>query len=455
MIENKISTFKSNIGISLRKSLLPTLNEPSFAYGGGASGFMVGGNMAGSGVYVTPSTVRQISSVAACINILCEDVSKIPFNVEEFNSKSGWTPILPTSPLGNIVKFPNERFTMKEIIRQCIDDLIMNGNAYIVIIRNDDMSLSELIYVNYNAVSVYENEDGNLIYSVTSKLLNKKKTSLSSETGYTRTITHEDIIHLKRNVINGEYIGRGLIYTSSEVFGLAMAAQETASRTFNNGCTLTGYLKTDQPVNAETASRIKHNFMEAQGGVSKSGTPAIMSGVEFVKLALSPEEVQLEETRNYMKTEIASMLRIPLYKLAVEVSGESSTLEQQELAYIHSTLSFYTDMITEEFNRKVFDRADMGKFRFNFDFTTIAMPDFKTRMDTWATARSVGLVTSDYIAARENLPIPGPEGFGDTYCLPMNLGTMNGKDDTDLGVSGHTVQGQDNEQTPNPVRNAQ
>lgn len=435
-----IEVFKKQISNVVRKSVLPTLTEPSNAYGGGS--FFVGGNITGTGSYITPSTVRQISTVTACLNILSEDVSKIPFSVEQHSPTDGWQAIPLTSPMGYSIRFPNNRYTMKEIIRMAIDDLIMNGNAYIVIIRDDSGSPIEFIYSNFNSVSVVENEDGDLIYNVTNKMLKNKRTSVSTETGYTRNIHYEDIIHLKKNVMNGEYTGRGLIFTASEVFGLALAAQETAARTFNNGCTIPGILKTDQPVDEEQATLIKSRFMEANGGVSKAGSIAVMSDVEFVKTGLSPAEVQLEGARNQMTVEIARMLRVPLYKLAVAVSGETSTLEQMELSYIHNTLNFYTTLIEEEFNRKIYDRTSLGKFRFHFDFTSIAVPDFKSRMEAWGTAKTNGLVTSSYIAGRENFPVPSEEDGGNLYVIPQNQGVVNGKDDIDLGVTPH------NDETP-------
>ncbi|TWA98243.1 phage portal protein [Gluconacetobacter diazotrophicus] len=443
-MNQQIEIFKKALNSSIQKSLLPSLDEPSFAYGGGS--FFVGGNITGTGVYITPQTTRQISAATACINILTQDVSRVPFRVEQYNKTSGWAPLPDDAPLGYLTKFPNNRHTMREIFRQCVEDLLMNGNAYIVVIRDSDSTPKEFIYVNYNTVSVIENEDGELIYTATHKMFKNKKTSLSNEDGYTRTIHYEDMIHLKKNVINGEYIGRGIIYTSSEPFGLALAAQETAARTFNNGCTIPGFLRTATQVNEETASRIKTKFMESQGGVSKSGGVGVLNGVDFVKIGLSPAEVQLENARDYQRSEIASMLRVPLFKFSIVGEHETSTLEQMELSYIHNTLSFYTTLIEEEFNRKVFQREDARKLRFHFDFTEVAIPDFKSRMEAWSSAKNSGFVTSDYVALRENFPEPGPDGGGDKYVLPQNMGVVDGVSSMPLGLSEHTDHQPVNEQ---------
>ncbi|WP_156476347.1 phage portal protein, partial [Gluconobacter albidus] len=386
---------------------------------------------------------RQISTVTSCINIITEDVSKIPFHMEQMTETNGWVPVPLVSPIGNIVRYPNSRHTMKEIFRMCIDDLIMNGNAYIVIIRDDSGMPSEFIYVSYNSVSVYENEEGDLIYNATHKMFKNKTTSDSKETGFTRNIHFEDMIHLKKNVINGEITGRGLIYTASEVFGLALAAQETAARTFNNGAAMPGFIKTDEPVDDETATLIKSRFMESQGGVNRSGAPAVMSGTTFVKTGMSPAELQLENARNQQTIEIARMLRVPLYKLAVPSSSETATLEEQEISYIHNTLNFYTTLIEEEFNRKIFLRSDMEKYRFHFDFTSIAIPDFQKRISAWAMAHTNGFVTSGYVAARENFPIPSDDNGGNQYVVPVNQAVISGDDSVPLGLSNH-----DGDKTP-------
>ncbi|PYD65236.1 phage portal protein [Komagataeibacter nataicola] len=406
------------------------ITEPSISL----SFFPGFGGTTASGVSVTNQTVLQLSAAYACINFISTDIGKIPLHLQ-VEDNGGWK-INKKHPLTRVLKKPNKRNTLVTLLQQVVFSFLISGNGYIVIIRAPDGTPIKLIPVDDWACNVQELMNGDRIYTVTSKMLMDEKTSFSNEDGITRTIREEDIIHIQNNSLYCNYIGLSPIQMASEVFGLGLAAQESAARAFQNGSFFQGYLKVSGTANKNKTAEIAENWNRVSQSVTNSGkTPVVPADVEYVNTGASPSDLQLLESREQITKEIARMYKVPGHKLGFNESDKAANMEQQERAYIGDALETITRQFEEQLDTKMLFDDELGKLRFKFDFSKMIQADQLQRYQSYAIGITNGFLNQDEARELEGRA-PLPDGEGQVFHTPTYTAQQDGTGSHNITDSG-------------------
>lgn len=395
------------------------VTEPYIGSGGfGGLGFPT----TGSGVTVNAITALESAAVVSCINIIVTDIAKLPIRFERRSSDGGWTDDT-AHPIAGLLQKPNRRMVQFLFMQNLILQYLLTGNGLAVVVRAANGQAEALVPV-YGPASICENPvDGSKTYYVTSNLLNQERTSIAGQSGPTRTITEDDMVHLMGLSFTNGINGQSLFSLAPEVFGLTLAAQETAARTFNNGATTQGYFTTTTPMNQEAAQNWHDAWKRMTAGVANSGTtPFVGGGLEFRALGLTPEASQLLETRKFMIEEIARMYRIPPHKLGLLDGAKYNNIEQQNQSYIDETLSNITVPLEQIMNDVLLLTSEKALYRIRFDYSDMKQSDTQTRWNTYQTGLNNGFITPAWVARKEGLPIPTGDAATE-YRRPLNTGT--------------------------------
>lgn len=390
---------------------------------------LLSGGTTFSGAVVTPSTAMKSNTVYTCVTTIASSISKMPLKVQRKDTNGGWTDT-ENHPLALVIGRPNSRDkSWYQFLNNNLIQYLLFGNAYIAIIRGRDGRPEELIGLDSGQVSVSEAQNGDRVYNASSKQFLDKKTSITKETGPTRTILQDDMIHLLGPNLNNNIIGQSPITLASEVIGIDLAIQETRAGAFRNGVSIQYIIKTAGRYKPEQLQSLRENLIRGIAGTANTGVgPALPPDVDLIPMNLSPRDLMLPEMGEESKRNVAMLWNFPPHKLGLDDKDAAASIEQKERTYISETLEPITRQFEQIANDLLLVGDDKNHFRIKFDDTQLVMPVYKDRVDAGSKAVITGLISPNEWRAREGLP--GYES-GDEIWRPLNTGTAGEQDGSD------------------------
>ncbi|WP_082780030.1 phage portal protein [Gluconobacter albidus] len=394
-------------------------------YWGPPSG-MVGSGSTFSGIVVTPYTVMKSPTVFGCVTGYSSAIAKLPPNIQKIDSNGGWTNTTDHQLCG-LLKTPNSKDrSWFQFMNNLMIHYVLWGNAYVAIIRGKDGRPVELITVTPDRMSVTELEDGDRLYTASTNQFKGRKTSFATETGQTRRLLQEDVIHLMHTNFENNIIGKGPLDLSPEVFGIDLAIQETRAGAFRNGTSIQYIITTTGRYKPEQLATIRENLMKGMAGTANVGMgPALPPDIQLVPMNLSVKDLMLPEMGEDSKRNICNVTNYPAHRLGLEDKDAAASIEQKERTFYSDTCGPVTTQFEELFLDKCFIASERDQYRMKYDYTQAVSPVYKDRVDAGSKAVVAGLLSPNEWRAREGLP--GYEG-GDEILRPLNTGAIGQTD---------------------------
>lgn len=185
-----------------------------------------------------------------------------------------------------------------------------------------------------------------------------------------------------------------------------------------------GYLSTDTTgIPKEMIEQLREQWQATQSGMHNTGkTPALQAGFQYHTVDGNAEAWQLVEARQQIIREIAMVMGVPLYKLSSMEKSSYTAIDAQQQDYIDGTLIPLINPIEEELNRKLLFEDQIGKYKFEFDFSALEKGDLKTRSEYVHQMLSDGVLSVNEV--RKEFNLPGIGESGDIRTKPLNTGVL-------------------------------
>ena len=390
---------KPSAGVITQKSGSGWSSDP-------ATGRFFGPSLSSSGVAVTPFTALTVPAIYCATRVISEDIARMSLNVERKTSTNCFETIV--HPLNQLFRRWNMWQGKYDAISFLASSYALRGNAYCVIIRNNDGTPAFLVPISPDSCSVCLMADGRVFYMISHPLLQESAGI---------PVRQEDMLHIKGMSGNG-YVGISPIALLAESVGLSIALQQTAARTFSNVANIAGIIEYPDTVGAAEMSQIAEIWRQSYGGVTNAAKTAIIDGGgKFSKIAMTNEESQFLESRKFALTDIARIFRVPPHKLMMIESGAGESaagkmIEVQHRQYIDETLRPFTERFEEEAEWKLLMLDERQTTRIRFDYDTLTKGTEMDRAEFYQSALNNGWYSRNEVRAREQLaPIAG----GDEY----------------------------------------
>ena len=278
-----------------------------------------------------------LSAFFAAVNLISSSVAMLPLNEKQvIDNKDS---IVKNSKIADL--FNNTRLTKFNLIKKCIEDVLVKGNAFIHIKRDEAGNPIKLIYLRPTQVSIFYNEYTDELYYIVNRQNVKYK------------VYDEDMIHLVLHSNDGVN-GLSIINYATRSINLANNAESSASDYFSSGMQIKGVLKTKTPITTDKQRQdIRAAWNQVHGGNNGSGL-AVLSGVEdYIPMQNSANDAQLIQTRQYSVLEIARFFNINPILLGDLSHTSYSDIESANIEFLEHTLLPYIYMLQEEFTRKL------------------------------------------------------------------------------------------------------
>lgn len=264
----------------------------------------------------------------------------------------------------------------------------LHGNSYTRIYFGSNSRPGELEPLSSNQVS--------------SPVLYKRKLYYEVE-GEKDLIPNSEMIHIKAMSLNG-YSGLSPIKAAAENIGISLAAQKFGAKFFENGAHLGGAVTHPGQLKKEGYERLKNDFAAKNAGVDNVGKTLILEeGMKYEKIGIPPEDAQFIETRQFGRSEIAGIFRVPPHMIADMSESSYSNIENQDINFAKHTLLPWIARIEQEFNKKLFRESEKGRFYIKFNLNGLLRGNSQDRAQFYKEMWQMGVFTQNDILELEDM----------------------------------------------------
>lgn len=235
-----------------------------------------------------------------------------------------------------------------------------------------------------------------------------------------------DLVHIPRLILPGDRSGINPIQSEAPLFAIAIAAVQYSQMWFAQGGQPSYVLTTDKKLGPDEIDRIFEHLLLEHSGLNKAYTPLILdSGVKPQNIQADPEKSQMNETLNYVRSELAGYFGLPAHLVgAVGDTGNvwGKGIQEENYSFDDFTLSGYRIPIEEAFS-SVIPRGQSAALDHRRLLRANSLDNSKASL-----SNRTGTVTTPN-EERRILDLPPVDG-GDDIATPLNSNIPPPPDDT-------------------------
>jgi HK97 family phage portal protein len=360
-----------------------------------------------AGVHINESNATSIAAVYASVKLYADTVASLPWGayirdagVRRPVSRPRW---MDTPIPGN----PN--FTSFDFKHRITSSLLIDGNAFILVLRAPSGDVVETRPLDPQKVTIESDERGNPLYKV-------------ETTEGAIVLTPEDIIHIALFATGEKHRGLSPIEAHRVTLGLASATQMFSAKFYENGTTLGGIVKVPGELTQDQADALRNGFSRRHEGIDKAWRVAVLTGgADFTQLGMKVADLQLVETMHYGVEAIARIYGIPLHLL--QYPGGNTSYASTEVitqAWLVTGLGPLIARIEAGLQRLIVGDTTFVRFTVEALMKTTTVD----RINALVTQVNNGLLTINEARAIEDRVGIGPEG--DRIRGPLNIAPVDG-----------------------------
>ncbi len=348
-----------------------------------------------AGEPVSLERAAGLTAVWACVTLIAGSIASMPLityrRVEDEGREKA-----TEHPLFDVLRLrPNPVQSVMAFWESQVTALLLRGNSYSLITRDDDGRVRALWYTSPDRVSVTVTKTGKLVYKV------------SPPAGAQFTVPEGQMLHITGPMSPDGFMGRSVIQTFRETLGLGLALERYSSEFFSNAATPRGILTTANRLSDTARGRMKTALAENHASPGqRHKTLVLEEGMTWAPLGVSAEDSQLIESRAFGVQEIARIFGVPVAMINgdMKTSLTYSNSESRSLDFVKFCLGPWLSRIEAACNFALISPLERRQMYVEFLPDSLLSTDTKSRYEAYAIALSNGILTIDEVRRRENLP---------------------------------------------------
>lgn len=302
---------------------------------------------------LTTGNAHQFEDVYACINVLSDDVAKLPLK-QYVKTEDKINKVPNTDTISYLLSTqPNEKMTPFSFKKLLMVSVLTHGNFYALLRFGNKGEVVEIMPLDANVTSPAVMEDGTFCYATQSE-------------GKEVVLYNHEVLHIKGYSTDG-IVGKSPIEVLRDGVESNHGAVQYNRGMMMNGGVPKGILQVAGSLGVEAKKKVKSEWVKVNGS---DAIAVLDSGMEYKAMSLSQKDMEFIGSQKYNRQKIAAIYKVPLHKINDLDHATFSNIEHQSLDYVKNTLQPWIVQIEEELNRKLFTRAkqDEGYYvKFNLD----------------------------------------------------------------------------------------
>lgn len=379
--------------------------------------------------------VVRIPAVIICLDVLAQDISKVPFRMYEKLPNNGKRELDPGEhPIAMLLATePNRFHTWYEYFEMTILHLGVVQNAYTAK-RIDARTgyAKELIPVlpaRQTTLCVMPEDDpvngmGFFCYRVDRNTPSEKIQLAQLPEIFLDT----EFIHFRGRMFDG-LTGYSNLDVGAKAFGVSDELMDYTLRLFNGDGQMPGVFQmgkeSGDSLSNEAFNRLKDQLAEASRKMREEQRPIVLEeGMTFESIAMDAQQAEISKQRDSAIVDTARIFRIPPHKIMHLVNVKYENMETLEKSYVNDTLIPYCQRIEQRMSRALLTAADRAKYFFQFDRRAMLLNDMQKLGETGQKLAQSGSITRDeyrgFFGFNEM-----PNGAGKTYLIPSTYNLVD------------------------------
>ena len=371
-----------------------------------------------AGVAINSESAMTINAVFSAVSLISDTLSTLP--MDAFIRTQGAR--YPLRPRPAWVLKPDVDTTREAFYGSAIVSLLLDGNTFIRIYRNESGQIVNLVVLNPTDVMIRRNGLGRVMYEVQ---------------GEDIMLSSDDVIFIPDVVRPGSLRGLSRVDTLKENFGLAKALEAYAAKFFGSGTQTSGILEVPGSLTAEQAKDMQNAFDSRHRGWSKAHKTAIVTGGAQYKATNVPnDQAQFLDSRRMAVEDVARAFNIPPHLLGLPGTNTYASVEQNNIAFVTHTLRPIAQKIEGALSSLLSQETGLEAAFVKISLDGLLRADMNSRTQSYSTLLQAGVYSINDVRAFEDLrPIDLPSA--DTVRVP--LANVN-LDAADLSVMNQKVE---------------
>lgn len=336
---------------------------------------------------VTFDSAMQLSAVWACVKLIAETVASLPLTVYRVTPQGRqvasrhWLHVLLSGRV-------NRYQTRIEFLETVLLNLVMTGNAYVLLQRDADGQVVGMLPLMSAQMKVTLLSDGSVTFEYT-------------EGAGVTVFSSRSIWHLK--LMGNGIVGMSPLEYQRNTLGIAQGAEKAVSKIYRNGGKPSGVLKLDRLLTPEQRKEARQNFSTLTTGTDER-LLVLEKGADFAAISMSPQDIELLESRRFQIAEICRWYGVP--SVMVNDNAGTSTwgsgIEQVVAGFYKVTLRPLCEKIELSIDTHLLG-DDRFAYEAEFDFDALLRADMKARFEAYRIGIAGGFVKPNEARAQENL----------------------------------------------------
>ncbi|WP_063410296.1 phage portal protein [Staphylococcus succinus] len=366
-----LNSFKRSNDVTIDKNTLRMLTE--------ANGM---GSVTWSGI-----SALKNSDIFTAIDIISKDIASTSI---KFNDRDNYL-----DADKKILKLMNKRpnpyldaWHFKYII---VANMLLNGNSYIEIVRNEKGEPIELYHMQNSATSIQQVDD-------------KIKYHYIDEIDGHIQLDVEDVLHFRMFSLDG-FNGYSPLFSLANEIGISMGSKQFLNDFFRNGGTATAVVKyQDGRYSDEELGLIKQNFENSQLK-NNSGLVMLDDTMDFKRLEVPTEVLNFLNSYKFSTQQVAKVFGLPTSKLAIE--NVNTSIKDSGIEYYRNTLYPIFSMMNAEIEEKLFIQSPY-EVTLDYDVSRLIDSDPEIKLERVTQLFQKKIMLLNEARAEFNLdPVPG------------------------------------------------
>lgn len=349
---------------------------------------------------ISATSAMKISAVYACVNLLSQTISTLPFALYERTNKGA---IKATKhPLYKLLSIaPNEDMNAQVFFAMLVTNTLLRGNGFVRANRARNGAILSLEVLESDKVNI--------------DITNKKFF-------YTDTNTYEydfnELVNVLFSPSTNGIIGLTPIAQCQNSLILSDSLDSSGTAFFKNRANPSGVLSFEQNMSDEQYNRIKSAINQNHKGKNSGGVMVLEGGAKFSQLSLNNTDAQFLELKNFQVADIARIFRVPPHLIGDLSRATFDNAEQLKITFVDSTIRPLCEMIEKAFNHRLLSESEQEKYYFKFNLGGLLRGDMKSRFEAYNIGRNIGVYSANDIRKLEDL---NEIENGDIYLQPLNM----------------------------------
>jgi HK97 family phage portal protein len=370
-----------------------------------------------AGGFLSPESASGHAVALRCIQTIAENLAMVPLRLYRRTDDGGRTPAAAHPLYAVLHERFNDHLTAFEGRELMAASLLIHGNAYARIERDDRGRVTALFPYAAPNVSVERRPSGRIRYTAT------------RPEGATDILLDGEMLHLRYRRASDGLRGLSPIELARATFRTAIAQQTTAEAQAVNAFRPAGMLVFPKPVTQEALTLAKSDFTAKVIGAARANEIIVMDGgLEWKPFSMPAKDMEFLESRKLSNLDIARIFGVPPTAAGIPDNATYSNVEQESRALVARCLAPMARRIEQAMMADLLSEEGRRIYFVEHDLQGLLRGDQSARFQAYQIGRNGGWLSPNEIRAWENLP---PIDGGNEYLSPLNMTSVGDRQNRD------------------------